>query len=96
MILWIAYEAAKADADASDGIHTTIRGEVGGRNMQRVLSNVWIIDTEERPSVWMDKFDEVIKPGDKIVITRLRRGMAGVNITDMTDWAKAHRESFDE
>jgi hypothetical protein len=96
MILWIAYEAAKSDADAGDGIHTTIRGEVGGRNMQRVLSNVWIIDTEERPSVWMDKFDDVIKSGDKIVITRLRRGMAGVNITDMTDWAKAHRESFDE
>lgn len=96
MILWIAYEPAKAEANASDSIHTTIRSDVGGRNMHRVVSNVWIIDTEDRPSVWMDKFDDVIKSGDKLVITRLRRGMAGVNITEMTDWAKAHRESFDE
>jgi hypothetical protein len=94
MILWIAYEPAKAEASASDDIHTTIRGVVGARNAHRAMPNVWLVDTEESPGQWIDKFDDVLKHGDKMMITKLQRGTAAVNITDATDWAKVHRESY--
>lgn len=94
MILWITYEPAKADASASDEVGSTIREVVGGKNVHKAMPNVWLVDTDETPGVWIDKFDDVLKRGDKMLITRLQRGTAAVNITDATDWAKAHRESY--
>lgn len=94
MILWIAYEPAKAEASASDAVASTIRAVVGARNLHKAMPNIWLVDTDETPGAWIDKFDDVLKRGDKMLITRLQRGTAAVNITDATDWAKAHRESY--
>lgn len=94
MILWIAYEPAKADASVSDEVGTAIRAVVGSKNVHKAMPNVWLVDTDETPGVWIDKFDDVLKRGDKMLITRLQRGTAAVNITEATDWAKAHRDSY--
>ena len=94
MILWIAYEPAKAEASASDDIHTTIRGVVGTRNAHRAMPNVWLVDSEESASAWVDTIEPALHKGDRIIVTKLQRGAAAMNITAATDWLKAHRESF--
>lgn len=95
MILWIAYQPASGDADARDSMHGAIRVAAGAPNVFRAVEDGWLVDTDETPSKWMDKFDDMLKPKDKILITRLRRGAAAVNMTGATDWLKEHRESFE-
>src|SRR6476646_4673110 len=94
MILWIAYEAGSAMKDAREDVHNAIREAAGARNVQRAMPNVWLVDTEESASAWVDTVEPALKKGDRIIVTKLQRGAAAMNITAATDWLKAHRESF--
>ncbi len=94
MILWIGYEAASTDGDASEAVHSAIREAAGARNCHRAMPNVWLVDSEDSPSAWVDTVESALKRGDRIIVTKLQRGAAAMNITAATDWLKVHRESF--
>ena len=94
MILWIAYEAASAGNDAREEVHNAIRQAAGARNAHRAMPNVWLVDSEESASAWVDTIEPALHKGDRIIVTKLQRGAAAMNITPATDWLKAHRESF--
>lgn len=94
MILWIAYEAASADGDAREAVHNAIRDAAGSRNFHRAMPNVWLVDSEDSPSAWVDTVEPALKRGDRVIVTKLQRGAAAMNITPATDWLKVHRESF--
>jgi hypothetical protein len=94
MILWIAYEAASAANDARDDVHNAIREAAGARNVHRAMPNVWLVDSDESASAWVDTVEPALKKGDRVIVTKLQRGAAAMNITPATDWLKVHRESF--
>ena len=94
MILYVAYEAAKAGDDVTDAINTVIVAAAGKANVHRALSNVWLIVTDLRPSEWADKIEAGIKKGDKLLISRLQRGTAGLNVNASAQWISGHREDF--
>ncbi len=93
MILWIAYQGA-GGSDVADDIHQIVRGAAGKVNVFRAVNGGWLVDTDESPGQWLDKFDDVIKGKDKVLVTKLQRGAGAVNMTEATDWLKEHRESF--
>ena len=94
MILWIAYEAGSAIGDAREEVHNAIKTAAGARNVHRAMPNVWIVDSEESPSAWVDTVEPALGKGDRVIVTKLQRGAAAMNITPATDWLKIHRESF--
>ena len=94
MILYMAYEAAKASDDQADEIHTAVVAAAGKANVQRALHNVWLIVTDIRPSEWVDRVEAALKKGDKLLISRLQRGTAGLNVNAATTWIAEHREDF--
>jgi len=94
MILYIGYEAAKASEDAADAINTVIIAAAGKTNVQRALTNVWLIITDLRPSEWVDKIEAGVHKGDKLIVSRLQRGTAGLNVNAAATWIGAHREDF--
>ena len=94
MILWIAYEAGSAATDAREEVHNAIRQAAGARNVHRAMPNVWLVDSEETPSAWVDTVEPALHKGDRVIVTKLQRGAAAMNITAATNWLKEHRESF--
>ena len=94
MILWIAYEAASAGSDAAEEVHNAIRAAAGARNVHRAMPNVWLVDSEDSASAWVDTVEPALNKGDRVIVTKLQRGAAAMNITPATDWLKVHRESF--
>lgn len=94
MILYIAYESAKAGDDVADAINTVILAAAGKGNVHRALHNVWLIVTDIRPSEWTDKIEAGLHKGDKLLVSRLQRGTAGLNVNPAAQWIGAHREDF--
>lgn len=94
MILYVSYEAAKASDDQADEIHTAIVAAAGKPNVQRAMHNIWLIVTDLRPSEWTDRIEAALKKGDKLLISRLQRGTAGLNVNAATQWIAEHREDF--
>ncbi len=64
------------------------------RNVHRAMPNVWLVDSEDSPSAWVDTVEPALNKGDRVIVTKLQRGAAAMNITPATDWLKVHRESF--
>ena len=93
-MLYLAYEAAKAGDDQADEIHTAIVAAAGKASVQRAMRNVWIIVTDIRPSEWVDRVEAALKKGDKLLVSRLQRGTAGLNVNAATTWIAEHREDF--
>jgi hypothetical protein len=93
MILWIAYEAAGA-GDAGEEVHNAIRAAAGARNVHRAMPNVGLVDSEESPSAWVDTVEPALNRCDRVIVTKLQRGAAAMNITPATDWLKVHRDAF--
>jgi len=94
MILYVAYEPAKTSEDAADAIHTVVVAAAGRENAQRVLHNVWLVYGDIRASEWVDKIEAATHKGDKLLVSRLQRGSAALNLNAATQWISGHREDF--